>query len=373
MKIAFWGATIVIVYTFLGYPVWLWLRSRWSPWPVQRGSYTPTVSAVMVVRNEAAVLERKLQNLLALNYPQELFEIVVMSDGSSDETNEILSSYGKRENVRVLLGEHSQGKASGLNEAISVARGEIVLFTDARQIIESDALRLLAQDFADSSVGCVSGQLMLGDPISGQANRGMGLYWRIEKKVREWESASGSVVGATGAIYAVRWNLVMPVPPETVLDDVYIPMQVVHQGARVIFDPRARAWDLPDLGKSREFNRKVRTLGGNYQLLQLAPWLLSKENPIRFEFLSHKVSRLTAPFALLVVLLTSCFLTGPIYRIALILQVAFYGLSLLAMMQLAKGPLARMADAAYTFVVLNTAAAVAFGNFVTGRKTIWVR
>jgi hypothetical protein len=165
----------------------------------------------------------------------------------------------------------------------------------------------------------------------------------------------------------------MPVPPETVLDDVYIPMQVVHQGARVIFDPRARAWDLPDLGKSREFNRKVRTLGGNYQLVQLAPWLLSKENPIRFEFLSHKVSRLTAPFGLLVVLLTSCFLAGPIYRIALILQVAFYGLSLLAMMQLAKGPLARMADAAYTFVVLNTAAAVAFANFVTGRKTVWVR
>lgn len=373
MKLAFWGATIVIAYTYFGYAGWLWLRSLCFPWPVQRGSCTPTVSLVMVVRNEAAVLQGKLQNLLALDYPQERFEIVVVSDGSTDETNEILALHGKRENVRVVLSEHPRGKASGLNEAIRVAQGEIVLFTDARQIIEPDALGLLAQDFADSAVGCVSGELMLGDPKSGEVSRGMGLYWQIEKKVREWESASGSVVGATGAIYAVRRNLLTPVPPETILDDVFIPMQVVRQGARVILDPRARAWDLPDLGKSREFNRKVRTLSGNYQLLQLAPWLLSNENPIRFEFISHKLIRLIAPFALLVALLTSCWLPEPIYRTALVLQMAFYSLSLLALMQMVKGPLARMADVAWTFVVLNTAAAVAFANFVTGRKTIWVR
>jgi hypothetical protein len=126
MKFAFWATTIVIAYTYFGYAGWLWLRSRWSPWPLQRGSYTPTVSVVMVVRNEAAVLERKLQNLLTLNYPQELFEIVVVSDGSTDETNKILSSYEKlAANVRVLLTAHSRGKASGLNEALGLAQGEI--------------------------------------------------------------------------------------------------------------------------------------------------------------------------------------------------------------------------------------------------------
>ena len=145
--------------------------------------------------------------------------------------------------------------------------------------------RLLVENFADPAVGCASGELMLGDPNSGEAVKGMGLYWRIEKKIREWESASGSVVGATGALYAVRRSLLVAVPPETILDDVYIPMQVARQGARVIFDPRARAWDLPDLGTGREFARKVRTLSGNYQLLQLLPWLWGKRK-IRLRFSS---------------------------------------------------------------------------------------
>jgi cellulose synthase/poly-beta-1,6-N-acetylglucosamine synthase-like glycosyltransferase len=201
----------------------------------------------------------------------------------------------------------------------------------------------------------------------------MGLYWQVEKKIRELESASGSVIGATGAFYAVRRHLVPPLPPGTVLDDVYIPMQVVRQGARVVFDPCARAWDLPDQGTKREFARKVRTLGGNYQLLQLAPWLLRRENPVRFEFVSHKLLRLVVPVALAVVLFSSFFLPGLVYRAALGFQLVFYALGLLALVQPGKGPLARICDPAFTFVLLNTAAAVAFTNFVIGRKALWGR
>jgi len=214
---------------------------------------------------------------------------------------------------------------------------------------------------------------MLGDPDAGEAAKGMGLYWRMEKTIRELESASGSVVGATGALYAVRRELLEAVPEGTILDDVYIPMQVVRKGKRVLFDARARAWDSPDLGADREFSRKVRTLSGNYQLVQLAPWLLSRGNPIRFEFVSHKLLRLAVPFALAAVLVASIFLSGPIYRSALALQILFYGLSLLAGLRLSRGPLARMSDAALTFVLLNGAAAVAFVNFVTGRKAVWIR
>ena len=150
-------------------------------------------------------------------------------------------------------------------------------------------------------------------------------------------------------------------------------MQVVRRGGRVIFDSRARAWDSPDLGESREFSRKVRTLSGNYQLLQLAPWLLSSANAIRFEFISHKLSRLIVPFALLGLLIASIFLPGPFYRVALGTQIAFYVLSLVALGGIEVGPLSRLADAARTFVVLNSAALMAFVNFVTGRKTVWVR
>jgi poly-beta-1,6-N-acetyl-D-glucosamine synthase len=373
MKIAFWAAAAVIAYTYFGYAGWLWLRSRWFSRPVKTAPGTPLVSIVMVVRNEAGVLDAKLRNLMAVDYPSELIEIVVASDGSTDATNEILSGYSSTKRVHAILNPESRGKAAGINDAVEAARGEIIVFNDARQKIEPQAVRLLVENFADPTVGCASGELMLGNPEAGEAVKGMGLYWRIEKKIREWEAASGSVVGATGALYAVRRNLLMPVPPETILDDVYIPMQVARQGSRVVFDPRARAWDLPNQGTGREFARKVRTLSGNYQLLQLLPWLLRKENPLRLRFVSHKLLRLLVPLALATTLLTSCFLHQPVYRIALGLQLAFYTLGLLAMTHLMPGPLARLADPAFTFVVLNTAAVVAFANFVTRRRAVWIR
>jgi cellulose synthase/poly-beta-1,6-N-acetylglucosamine synthase-like glycosyltransferase len=371
MKWLFWGSVAVIVYTYLGYPAWLWVRSRWRPKRVQTGPYMPTLSIVMVVRDEAPVLERKLRNLAALNYPHALREIVVVSDGSSDATNHILAEHARNPQVRVVLNPQPRGKAAGLDDAVAIAGGEIVVFADARQQIEPDAVRLLMENFADPGVGCASGELMLGDPDKGESARGMGLYWRVEKKIRELESASGSVIGATGALYAVRRNLLLTVPPDTILDDVYLPMQVVRQGARVVFDPRARAWDSPDLGAGREFARKVRTLSGNYQLLQLAPWLMTQDNPSRFEFVSHKLLRLAVPVALAAALLSSFLLAGVIYRVALGLQLALYALSLLAIAKPGKGLLARVCDPALMFVLLNTAAVVAFTNFVSGRKLSW--
>jgi cellulose synthase/poly-beta-1,6-N-acetylglucosamine synthase-like glycosyltransferase len=387
MKYVFWLAAALIGYSYLGYPAWLWLRSRWSPRPVRRssgqglgqssgrGSAAPAVSAVMVVRNEEAVIARKLENLLTLDYPRAKLDVVVVSDGSSDRTPAILADYARDSRVRILTKPESQGKAAGLNDAIKLAIGDVLLFTDARQQIESSALRLLMENFADPDVGAASGELMLGDPASGETGKGMGLYWRIEKKIRELESASGSVVGATGAIYCARRTLLdtPPLPESTILDDVLLPMQIVRQGSRVIFDSRARAWDSPNLGEGREFSRKVRTLSGNYQLLQLAPWLLSSQNAIRFEFISHKLSRLAVPFALLALLIASIFLSQPFYRAALGAQLAFYALSLAALAGVKIGPLSRIADAARTFVVLNSAAVIAFVNFVTGRKAVWVR
>jgi len=383
-KYIFWFAAALVGYSYLGYPVWLWLRSRWAPRPVRRSSdrssaAAPAVSAVMVVRNEEAVVARKLENLLTLDYPREKLDVVVVSDGSSDRTPSILTGYagdsGWGARVRILMKPVSQGKAAGLNDAFKLATGDVLLLTDARQQIEPGALRLLIENFADPDVGAASGELMLGDPVGGETGQGIGLYWRVEKKIRELESASGSVAGATGAIYCVRRTLLdpSPLPEGTILDDVLLPMQIVRKGFRVVFDSRARAWDSPDLGEGREFSRKVRTLSGNYQLLQLAPWLLSSENAIRFEFISHKLSRLAVPFALLGLLASSIFLPSPLYRAALEVQLAFYGLSLAAMAGVKIGPLSRIADPARTFVVLNSAAMVAFVNFVTGRKAVWVR
>jgi cellulose synthase/poly-beta-1,6-N-acetylglucosamine synthase-like glycosyltransferase len=337
-----------------------------------RGESTPFISIVMVVRNEEKILESKLQNLIGLNYPQERYEIVVLSDGSTDCTEEILRQWGVNPRIHVLLNQLSRGKAAGLNDAVALARGEVIVFTDARQRIEREAVRLLAENFADPDVGCASGELMLGDPDQGESGQGLSLYWRIEKRIREMESASSSVVGATGALYAVRRELLTQIPAETILDDVYLPMQVVRQGKRVVFDARARAWDAANLGLEREFSRKVRTLSGNYQLLQLAPWLLTGVNPLRFEFVSHKLLRLAVPLALAALLLTPLVLSSPFYRVALILELLFYALSVISISNMiGHGAVARVADAAGTFVLLNGAALVALGNFLAGRRTTW--
>jgi poly-beta-1,6-N-acetyl-D-glucosamine synthase len=378
MRATFWIAAAVVFYAYLGYAVWLWVWSRLSPRPVLRGWNEPLVSILMVVRDEEKTLKGKLSNLEALDYPPDRLEFIVASDGSSDGTAQILSDAAKDDRLHILLSPESKGKACRLNEALAAAKGEIVVFVDARQQIEHDALRLLIENFVDPTVGCVSGELMLGDAASGEAEKRMGIYWRIEKKVRVLESASGSVVGATGALYAARRSLLQPIPPETILDDVLLPLQISRQGARVIFDGRARAWDDPDLGAEREFRRKVRTLTGNYQLLQIAPWVLSGANPLLFRFISHKLLRLAVPFALVALLVASATVSGPLYRSALVLQLAFYALSLFALSNQVLsnrrlGPLTRVANAALALIVLNTAAVVAFGNFVTGRKEVWVR
>jgi cellulose synthase/poly-beta-1,6-N-acetylglucosamine synthase-like glycosyltransferase len=374
MKWVFWLAAGLVAYTYVGYACWLRLRMLWRFRPVQRGSSMPLVSIAMVVRNEEQTLEAKLQNLLGLDYPAHRCQIIVISDGSTDRTEEILRAYAHDSRVHIVLNQLAQGKASGLNDAMELAQGEIVVFTDARQPLERGAVRLLVENFADPDVGCASGELMLGDATNGESGQGLSLYWRIEKQVRKLEAASGSVVGATGALYAVRHELLAQVPPGTILDDVYLPMQVVRQGKRVVLDTRARAWDHPNLGAGREFSRKVRTLSGNYQLLQLAPWLLSSCNPIRFEFVSHKLLRLAVPFALAALLAASFWLRGPFYRVTLILQLVFYALSVLALSRLVKGGvLARFADAAGTFVLLNGAAVVALANFVAGRRAAWTR
>ena len=371
MKWLFWASVAVILYTYAGYPAWLWLRARLRPRPVQRSPYWASVSVVMVVHNEEKALGPKLENLLSLDYPSEKLELVVVSDGSTDATEQIFERYAPNPRLRTLCFSECRGKAACLNDGIAAAQADLVLFTDVRQPIEKDALRLLAENFADPTVGCVSGELMLGNPDSGEARQGTGLYWRVEKMIRDLESSSGSVVGATGAIYAARRQLLPLVPAGTILDDVFIPMAIVRTGHRVLFDGRAHAWDTPNLGGRREFARKVRTLSGNYQLVQLAPWLLGNTNPLRFEFVSHKLMRLAAPFALALALLSSALIQEPFYRAATIAQLAFYLVALLERPLVHAGPLGRIAGAAWTFVVLNAAALVAFTNFVTGRKPVW--
>jgi len=382
--VIFWAALTFLLYTYAGYPIWLWLCRRWWLRPIRKANYTPSVSILIAAHNEAAVLPRKLKNLAELSYPDELLEILVVSDGSTDETERILKTANNPRLRALLLPRHS-GKVVALNRGIAAATGDVIVFMDARQEIETDAVAKLVRNFSDPAVGCVSGELMLRTPDSGNTQDGLGLYWRLEKWIRKLESDTGSVIGATGALYAARRELVAPMPEgvllatagdwkvRPILDDVYMPLSVASKGKRIVFEPEARAWDEIANNKMKEFHRKVRTLTGNYQLIELAPWLLTRANPLRFRFFSHKLARLVAPFALTILFVASFWLQGPIYRAALILQACFYASSAGALFRPPVGIVTRLGKATSAFLLLNAAAVVALFTFVSGRRTAWVR
>ena len=257
------------------------------------------------------------------------------------------------------------------------ARGEVLVFLDLRQGIDPDSITALVRNLADPTVGAVSGELLLLDEDGAPAGDALGLYWRIEKLLRNLESRTGSVVGVTGALYAIRRSLFAPLPAGLILDDVLVPMQVARTGHRVLFEPGAIARDRLFTERGKEFSRKVRTLTGNYQLLRLAPWLLAPRllsptgNPLFLRFVSHKLLRLLVPVFLCLMLVASAFAGGWFFHLAFALQLGFYLLALLGSL-LPRLRHARPVGVAHTFVLLNFAATVALYNFLTGRDAVWV-
>jgi poly-beta-1,6-N-acetyl-D-glucosamine synthase len=372
VKLLFWLSMSLISFAYAGYPICLYLRARYWPRPVRRARAFPRVTIVLAVHNEEQNLLRKLDNLAALDYPADCLDVIVVSDGSTDQTNMILGAWQDSGRRAVILPKH-QGKANALNHGMAEARGEIICFTDARQIIASNGLNNLIANFADPSVGCASGALTIDDNHSSPSSDGVGLYWRLEKNIRNWEGLAGSTIGATGAFYAVRKDLLLPLPIGTILDDVFIPLHVARQGKRVVFDMKALASDDLTPSPRQEFRRKVRTLAGNYQLLQLAPWLLTRSNPLRIQFVCHKLLRLLVPFALVGVLVSTFCLRQGIYELILGLQIVLYALATLTFLPTKNGVLSRLSNISVAFVILNTAAAVAFIYFITGRKEVWAR
>lgn len=360
MREIFWLALAIVAYVYAGYPaiLWLWTRLRTREHALEPSDVQlPGVSIVIAARNEARRLPARIDNLLDVNYPAARRQIIVVSDGSTDDTQTVLARYaGIVEVVTVPAG----GKALALNAGVAHAANEILVFADARQVFAPDALIELTRPFGDPSVGGVTGELLLdcetpsaddrrrhdrrgAEPdglvaaerrrrerrgrVQSTISDGVGLYWRYEKSLRRLESRLHSTLGATGCIYALRRHLWKPLPAGTVLDDVLAPMRAVMSGARVLFNERARAFDRTSAHADAEAKRKVRTLAGNYQILWLEPALLLPwRNRVWAQYVSHKLGRLVVPYALLAIFFTSIALsaTAAFYAWALGVQVAFY-------------------------------------------------
>ncbi len=362
----FWICFGIVAYTYFLYPIFLVALNLAMRRDRHIGPVQTSVSILVPIHNEEQNLERRLDELARLIQASGMpGEIIVISDASTDRSVEIARRFSER-GVRVLEMPAKQGKAAALNAGAAAAQHELLIFADARQRWADDALLRLTENFADANLGAVSGDLVLESAPGVLA--GVGLYWRFEKWLRKQESRLGSQVGVTGAISAVRRALFHPIPPGTLLDDVFWPMHVVLQGYRVVHDERANAFDRLPERPHDEFRRKVRTLAGNYQLLTLLPWsaLLPWSNRVWWQWVSHKLLRLIVPWALIGMFVSCIFLTENVYQIFLWVQTAAYGLGLLGLIP-ALGGRIRVLGAAGSFLVLNAAAWLALWVWITGK------
>ena len=375
-KYLFWISIAVLLYTYIGYPVAIWLLARLRNLRVSKAPIAPRVSVVLACHNEEANIEARINNLLASEYPPELLEIVIVSDGSTDATAEIARRY---QSVRALDYPERKGKAVALNLGVGSATGEIIVFADARQRFERDAIKEMVANFADPSVGVVSGEYGFDGREGSSVGESVGLYWRYEEWIRKSEARFDSIIGATGAIYSIRRALWKPLPPATILDDVYTPMQIALAGYRVVFEEKARARDRAADSAAREFSRKVRTLTGNYQLCQLMPRLLLPTYALCFQFYSHKLMRLASPVFFLLLLAVNPVIaigspTGPeqiFYLLFLAGQTVFYASVMAGGILMQRNYKLRLLNVAYVFSVMNAAALVGLFYFIFGKRNVW--
>jgi cellulose synthase/poly-beta-1,6-N-acetylglucosamine synthase-like glycosyltransferase len=355
----FWSSVALVLYTYVGYAVLVRILARKRGRTPQIGSTDPALTVVVAAFNEAGRIRARVANILAQEYRACLLKVIVVSDGSTDGTADAAAIGDPR--VQVLALPENRGKAVALNAAMQIATTELVVFTDARQAFAPMALRRLVAGFADPNVGAISGELELGETIDGEIRSApAGLYWRMEKQLRQSEAQIGWLHGVSGAIYALRTNLFQPLPAGTILDDMWIPLQVIFRGQRVWMARDAIARDDCSGDSAEEFRRKLRTLAGNWQLIRRMPRLLvPRRNPVFIAWISHKLLRLVAPWALIAAWVSSAFAMGSGYRVAFVLQCVAYAAAAFALIAPRIAIRIPLLSAAGSFVMLNSAALLA--------------
>ena len=334
VEFLFWNLVLAVAWCYAGYPLHIMILARFWPRPIRpaAGNFRPSVTVIVAVRNEGDILPRRLSNLLAQDYPSERLDIVVVCNGSVDGSEEIAMQMARVESrVRVFTSPAERGKAGAINMAAAHTTADVIVFADARQTFAPDGVTRIVEPFSDPDVGAVTGRLELGRADLASVE-GVRMYWGLETRLRDAESRSGSVVGATGAIYGVRRSLLPDMPPNLILDDVYVPLSIAMLGHRVVMAPLAIAFDVPSRDQKTEFVRKRRTMVGNIQLLSVIPGLLSPvRNPLFMRFVSHKLLRLLTPFCFVGILCLSALLPGMTYRVFFAAELGLYLLGALGL------------------------------------------
>lgn len=375
-QLIFWLSILGVAYICVGYPLLVFALSRLRPLKTIKQPNMRAVSVVIIGHNEAARLPNKIASVLASDDSHLIQEIIVASDGSTDDTANVIAVLNEPR-VRLLEFAERRGKPSVLNDVLPQCRSEIVVLSDARQELDRRAIAELTANFADERVGVVSGELVFrADGDETTASQGVGAYWRYEKFIRRSEGHFRSVPGATGALYALRRKLFRPIPPQTILDDVVIPMQAVAAGYRCLFESAAIAFDRPSTSTAKESIRKRRTIAGAAQLIVNHPgWLLPWRNPIWFEFVSHKLARLASPLLLVAAAVANFQLAiHPAYSVLLTWQAVFYASAVAGWIFQQAGLRSSLFGAPLMFLSLNTTTVAALWDALRGRfRATWHR
>lgn len=387
-EVFFWCAVLLLAHTYFLYPLSLFLldgaaqvlknaRDVRRADTVNQGSgghrALPSVSLVVAAYNEATCIQQKLENSLALAYPAERFEVLIGSDGSSDGTDDIVRGCS---DARVRLSPAPRaGKTTVLNRCIPMARGDIVVLSDANTMIEPEAIERLVRHFEDPEVGAVCGKLRLYNPTRQDYEESA--YWSYESLIKMYEGRRGAVVGANGGLYAIRRSLFTQLPPSTIVDDFVIPLRILEQGYKVVYEEHAVAHEETTEDYGKEFGRRARIAAGNFQSLRMVPGLLLPTAGFpAFAFWSHKLLRWCAPALMALALVVNLFLLDRLfYQFTLFSQVLFYALAYLGKTGVLKrGTAKRAASVAYYFVTMNLAIVVGFWRFLrNSQRAAWER
>ena len=360
-------ACAVAVYALVGYPLLLNRIARRVDNPVHKDDKMRSVSFVIAVYNGEKFLERKLKAIFAQSYPRELMEILVVSDGSTDRTDEIAQRFANQgvKFLRVPRG----GKAAALNAGVPLVSGEILVLNDVRQTLDPNCLRNVIACFGDPKVGAVSPQTII---VQGETHEETttSLYWRYEHWIRLRMTRIDSTFGYSGAFAAIRRELWVPLPAGTLLDDVYEPLVAFFKGYRILMEPTATMYDFPTVLHS-EFRRKVRLQAGLYQMLKIMPELLSSRNRMRLHFLSAKYGRIVIPYCMIAVALATIGLPPYFRAVVAWGQVVFYGLALLDAIVPDGVVLKKVTAPIRTFVVLMAASLAAVRVYFVSPTSLW--
>ena len=370
-EILFWVGVLAAFYTYVGYPLIVFVASLIAPRKVNRvDSVFPLVTVIITAYNEERDLAAKIENTLALDYPKDKMEILVASDCSTDGTELIVRSFADR-GVRLHRQTQRHGKTAAQNAAVELARGEILLFSDATTLYNADVLRVMVPNFADAEIGCVAGRLIYVNPTASSVGQGARSYWGYETFLKRHESRFSSLIGVSGCLYAVRRSAYIPLNPEA-CSDFIIATKMIEQGLRTIYEPNALCTEETNDRTNRELPMRVRVIAQTYTDLWRHRGMM---NPLRtgfyaFQLLSHKVMRYLMPTFLIAILIASAVLArdSTFYLVMLAGQLAFYSLALAGWLLERAGKRSKLLALPHYFVLANLASLLAFNKFLRGER-----